>query len=51
VEWSGAVEWCGDVEWSGAVSLPIEWVLVEVHREITEMGNRGDELHKETENK
>jgi hypothetical protein len=52
VEWSSAVEWCGAVEYtgaverSGAVGLEIEWVLVEVHREIPNMGHRGDEFHK-----
>jgi hypothetical protein len=38
------------MEWSGAVGLEMELMLVEVQTEITNMRNRGNEFHKETEN-
>jgi len=39
------------MKWSGAVRLGIVSMLVEVHTEITNMRNQGDEFHKEKENK
>ena len=39
------------MKWNGAIGQEIELMLVEVHREITDLVNRGDEFHKETENK
>jgi hypothetical protein len=30
------------MKWSGAICLEMELMLVEVHTEITNMGNRGD---------
>jgi hypothetical protein len=39
------------MKWTGAICLEIELMLVEVHTEITDIGKKGDEFHKETENK
>jgi hypothetical protein len=39
------------VKWSGAIRLEGELMLLEVHTEITNLVNQGDEFHKETENK
>ena len=36
---------------SGAIRLQIESMQVEVHTEITNMGNQDDEFHKGEENK
>ena len=36
---------------SGAIRLQIESMQVDVHTEITNMGNKGDEFHKGEENK
>jgi len=39
------------VKWSGATGMEMELMVVEVHREITNLVNQGDEFHKETKDK
>jgi hypothetical protein len=39
------------VKWSGVIHLEAESMLAEVHTEITNMANQGDEFQRETENK
>ena len=39
------------MKWSGAICLEIQSMLVEVHKEITNMRDQVDEFHKEKENK
>jgi len=39
------------VKWSGAIGMEMELMVVEVHREKTNLVNQGDEFHKETEYK
>jgi len=37
------------VKWSGDIGMEMELLVVEVHREITNLVDRGDECHKERE--
>ena len=40
-----------DIKRSGAVCLEMELMVVEINREITNVGKQGDEFHNETEYK
>ena len=36
------------MKWSGAIQVEIDSMLLEVHREIKNMLNEGDDFHNET---
>ena len=37
------------MKWSGAIGLEMEWRLVEGHTQITNLVNKDDDFHNETE--